>query len=122
MEIYINEEKMNFELENENNAFDVVNAIMDFAASSTPQHFITKIIIDKNEYSLANEENMKNIKIDKIKKMMFETQDLYEVTNLSITQIENFIKLLNEIFKKNEWDISIEKINDSIDWMKKGVE
>lgn len=113
---------MNFELENEENAFDVVNAIMDFAAGSTPQHFITKIIIDKNEYSLANEENMKNIKIDKIKKMMFETQDLYEVTNLSINQIENFIKLLNEIFNKNEWDLSTEKINDSIEWMKKGVE
>lgn len=122
MDIYINNEKMNFELENEKNSLDIVNAIIDFAAGSTPQHFITKIMIDGNEYSLANEEKMKKININSIKEIKFETQDLYEVTNLSINQIEDFLKLLTQIFNKNKWDISIKKVNDSIKWMKKGIE
>ena len=113
---------MNFELENEKNSLDIVNAIIDFAAGSTPQHFITKIVIDGHEYSLANEEKMKKISIDSIKEMKFETQDLYEVTNLSISQIEDFLKLLTQIFNKNKWDISIKKVSDSINWMKKGIE
>ena len=61
---------MNFELESEKNSLDIVNAIIDFAAGSTPQHFITKIIIDNNEFSLADEEKMKTISIDSIKKII----------------------------------------------------
>ena len=122
MDIYINNEKMNFELESEKNCLDIVNAIIDFAAGSTPQHFITKIIIDGSEYSLADEEKMKKSKIDSIKEIKFETQDLYEVTNLSINQIEDFLKLLTQIFNKNNWDISIIKVIDSINWMKRGIE
>ena len=42
MEIYINDEKTSYELEDEKNSLDVIDAISKFALKSNPQHFITK--------------------------------------------------------------------------------
>lgn len=121
MEIYINKEKMSFELENEKNSLDIVNAVVDYTVNSSPQHFITKILIDNKEFFITDEEKLKKVKIDKIDRIYFETQDLYEVTNLTINQIESFLKLLAEVLKNQEEDVSIEKIQDSIAWMKNGI-
>ncbi len=121
MEIYINKEKMSFELENEKNSLDIVNAVVDYTSTSNPQHFITKILIDNNEYFITDEDKLKKIKINNIGRIFFETQDLYEVTNLTLNQIENFLKLLSDIIKKQEEEIVVEKIKDSINWMKNGI-
>ena len=121
MEIFINDEKTAFELENEETALDVLNAISDYALKSKPQQFLTKIKINDKEYSFANEESVKSIKIDKINKMEIETSDIYGITNLSIDQIDGFLKLLFDIFKNKTWDSSISKVSDSVNWMKNGI-
>ena len=74
MEIYINGEKTKYELENEKTSFDIINAISEFAAKSKPQHYITNIIIDDKEYSYADTETLKEIKIDNIKALK---QEIY---------------------------------------------
>jgi len=121
MEIYINNERTDFELENENNSLEIINAISDFAVKSNPQHFITNIMINNKEYSFADEDKLKELTIDLIKKIEIETGDIYQITRLSMDQIEKFLILLKNIFIKKEWDNVLDKIDNSLNWMNEGI-
>ena len=121
MEIFINNEKTVFELESEKNSFEIISAISDFASKSKPQQFVTKININGKEFSFLEEDELKKINLKNIEKIEIETSDIYGITNLSIGQIENFLKLLHDVFNKNEWDSSLSKMTESISWMNKGI-
>ncbi len=121
MEIYINEDKVPFELEKEKNSYEIINAISEFAANSNPKHFITSIFINDQEYSYADEKGLKKLKIDSIKRIEIETGDIFSVTNLSIDQMENFLDLLDEIISEKKWNKAYTEIGGSINWMKAGI-
>lgn len=121
MELYINEEKVSFELENEKNCHDIIMEISDFAANSKPQLFITNILINDNEYSFADENGLSDILIEDIEKIEITTSDVYGITTLSMEQIEKFLELLQNVFLKREWDESLSKLNESLNWMKEGI-
>lgn len=121
MEIFINKEKIPFELENEKNANDILNEISIFALKLKPQNFIINVYINNKEYSLANEKELRKIKIDDIKNIEISTSDIYGITSLSMDQIENFLKLLMDFLNRNEWDETFTKVADSIGWMKEGI-
>jgi hypothetical protein len=121
MDIYINSEKINFELENEKNINDVTKAISEYASKSTPQQFISTIYIDDQEYSYTDETKLSGIKIDKVKKLEINTSDIYGITLLSISQIEKFLILLSDIIEGEKWDDNFIKIFESMDWMKEGI-
>ena len=122
MEIFINGNKINFELENEKSAFDVINSIADFCSSSTPQQFVTGIYIDGVEFSFADEISLKKTLIKSITTLEMETTDIFGITTLSLNQIEKFISLITDIIEGSKWDSGFANIYDSMDWMKEGVD
>jgi hypothetical protein len=121
MDIFINNQKAEVVIENEKNAFEVIMALSDFAAKQSPQHFISNIIVDRKEYSFADEDRLKAIKVREIKKIELETNDIYGITNLTMTQIERFLELLKEIFNDKSFNEKIIEIKESIAWMTSGV-
>lgn len=121
MDIYINNEKIEFVLENEKNAMDIVNGVADFASKSATQQFITFISIDGQEFSFADEKKLSEIKLDKIQIMKIDTTDIFGISILSVSQIERFLILITDIIEGSAWDDSFKKICESMDWMKEGV-
>jgi hypothetical protein len=121
MELYINSEKMDFELENEKNSFDVVNSLSELFSKTEPKQFITKISIDEKEYSFADEEKLKSVNIDNVKKIEVEVNDLFGITTLSFEQIGGFLELLSEVFKNKKRDENSKNINEYVLWMKQGI-
>lgn len=121
MDIYINDEKINFELENEKNALEIITGIGEFATKSDPQQFITGIFIDSKEYSFADEKGLSKLLINQIKNIKVETTDIFGITILSINQIEKFLLLLTDIIEGSKWDNGYEKISESMDWMREGI-
>ena len=110
MEIFINGEKIPFELEKEENALDIINAIADYASKANPQQFITAIYINEIEHSYADEKKLKNIPIENINKLEIETKGIYGITMLSINQIEKFTDILLDIINSEKWESSFSKI------------
>ena len=104
MEIYINQEQIPFELENEKNSFDIIDELSEFVAKLNPRQYIVNIVINGKEYSYSDESGLKKLKLDHIKKIEIETGDVYSITKLSIEQIENFLGRLNQ-------GRSIERVN-----------
>lgn len=121
MEIFINGEKIPFELENEKNALDIINAIAEYASKANPQQFITAIYINDIEQSYADEKKLKNFSLNKIEKIEIETKGIYGITILSINQIEKFTDILIDIINSKKWEISFSKILDSLKWMNDGI-
>ncbi|MBN2544378.1 MAG: hypothetical protein JXB50_01190 [Spirochaetes bacterium] len=121
MDIYINDEKINFKLENEKNASDIINALNEYSANLKPQHFITQIYINDNEYSFTDDKNLKKIEINQIKNLKIEISNIYEITEMSIKQIEKFLILLKNLLTEKKPSDNSEKIKESIDWMKDGI-
>lgn len=121
MDIYINDEKINFKLENEKNASDIINALNEYSANLKPQHFITQIYINDNEYSFTDDKNLKKIEINQIKNLKIEISNIYEITEMSIKQIEKFLILLKNLLTDKKPSDNSEKIKESIDWMKDGI-
>jgi len=121
VEIFINGEKIPFELEKEENALDIINAIADYASKANPQQFITAIYINEIEHSYADEKKLKNIPIENINKLEIETKGIYGITMLSINQIEKFTDILLDIINSEKWESSFSKISESLKWMNDGI-
>lgn len=122
MEIYINNNKIDFVLEDEKNVYEIVNCIADSCANESPQQFLITILVDDKEYSFADEENLRRITLDAVSKIEIETTDIFGITLLSLGQMEKFMKLLDNVIDSANWDISFKKIFESMDWMKDGIE
>jgi hypothetical protein len=122
MEIYINNEQIPFELENEENCLDVINAIEEFAQSSKPKQFITNIYINDEEVSFADEEGLRSRSLDQVERLEVSTADIQGITLLSIYQIEKFLGILAGIFADETWDDSLENLAESMSWMRDGVQ
>ena len=121
MDIIINNEKIDFELENEKNIYEIVRAISEFAIKSKPQQFISSVFIDDREYSYNEDSVLKTIEINKVNKLEINTSDIYGITLLSISQIEKFLYLLADIIEGTVWDENYSKIFESMDWMREGI-
>jgi hypothetical protein len=121
VEITINGETINFELEQEKNANDIVTGISEYLSAQEPQQFITSILINGKETSYANESALKKHSLESISRIDFEATDIFGITVLSIHQIEKFLGVLNDIILSKEWDEGFLKIHDSMDWMKDGI-
>lgn len=121
MEIFINGDKIPFELESEKNALDIINAIADYASKANPQQFITALYINNIEYSFADEKSLKEIPLNKIEKLEVETKGIYGITMLSINQIEKFTEILIGIINSEQWEPSFSKIEESLKWMNNGI-
>jgi len=121
MDLFINNEKTMFELENEKNVFELIFGLSEILSKAEPKQFITKIILDEKEYSFADEDKLKDFLLNNLKKVEIETSDIYGVTIISLEQINNFLKLLEEIFINNQEKELISGLNEYVVWMKKGV-
>lgn len=121
MDIFINKEKAAFVLENEKNAYEVIMALSDFAIKQSPQQFISNIVIDGKECSFADEDRLKKLKVNEMNKVDIVTNDIYGITNLTLSQIEKFLILLKEIFNDKNCMEKLNEIKDSITWMKSGI-
>jgi len=121
VEIFINGDKVPFELENEKNALDIINAIADYAGKANPQQFITALYINSIEYSFADEKSLREISLDNIEKLEVETRGIYGITMLSINQIEKFTDILITIINSDKWESSFSKVLDSLKWMNDGI-
>ena len=121
MDVYVNDKLLSIEIEDEKTAFDIVNGITDFFAKEKIPQFVTKILIDGNEYSFADEESLKAIEIEKIGKIEFEFKDIIGVSKLSIEQILLYIDLLKQYVTENKWNDFFSNIEDSLDWIESGM-
>lgn len=122
MKIILNNVEINFELENEKSAFDVVNAIADFSSSQSPQQFITNIFIDDNEYYLTDESRLTKIAIGDIKTIKIETSDIFGISLLSLKQMEKFLLVIENIIYSSTWNSDFPEILESMSWMRDGIE
>lgn len=121
MDVYVNDKLLSIEIEDEKTAFDIVNGITDFFAKEKIPQFVTKILIDGNEYSFADDESLKAIEIEKIEKIEFEFKDIIGVSKLSIEQILLYIDLLKQYVTENKWNDFFSNIEDSLDWIESGM-
>ena len=121
MDVYVNDKLLSIEIEDEKTAFDIVNGITDFFAKEKIPQFVTKILIDGNEYSFADDESLKAIEIEKIGKIEFEFKDIIGVSKLSIEQILLYIDLLKQYVTENKWNDFFSNIEDSLDWIESGM-
>ncbi|HBI36401.1 MAG: hypothetical protein A2015_08570 [Spirochaetes bacterium GWF1_31_7] len=121
MNIFVNGDKLDFELEAEKSAFDVVNALSEYYSHDQPQKFITSIVINEKEYSYADDNGLKNMKVEDIEKIEFEFNDIVGVSLLSIKQISLYLDFISEVTENNIWDEAYLKVIDSLNWMKQGV-
>ncbi len=121
MEIFINNEKTSFELENEKNSLDIINAIGDFAEKSDPKHFITSVFINNREYSLDDEKKLMEIKIDEIQNIRVETGDVFGITTITLNQIDNFITILKNVIIQKKNDEILNHLDDSLKWISEGL-
>ncbi len=121
MDVYVNGQLLSIEIEDEKTAFDVVKGITDFFAKEEIPQFVTKILIDGNEYSFANDESLKAIEIDSVKKIEFEFEDIIGVSKLSVEQILLYIDLLKQYVTENKWNDFFSNIEDSLEWIESGM-
>ncbi len=121
MEIFINNNLVSFELESENNCFEVVSAIIEYAESLEPKQFISSLHINGEEFSLANDSGLKGITIDEVSKIEVITNDVYGLSVLSLSQIKRYLDQLSSLLSMNIWDSLFAEISDSINWMDNGI-
>lgn len=121
MDIFVNKEKLSFELENEKTAYDVVTALASYYAKEQPQQFITQIIIDGKEFSYADEESLKAVDLSSPLKLEFEFRDIVGVSLLSIRQIELYLDFIAELVHRNRWNEAFPNAIESFTWMEQGI-
>ncbi len=121
MEVYVNEKLLPIELEDEKTAFDVIKGIADFFAKEKVPQFITKILINGNEYSFADDDSLKAIEINLIDKIEFEFKDIIGVSKLSVEQILLYLDLLKQYTLENKWNDFFSNIEESLDWIESGM-
>ncbi len=122
MEIYINNNSVSFELETEKNALEIVSGITIYAASLEPKQYISSIYINDVEYSLADEESMRNIENSSIKVIEVITNDIMGLSLLSLSQINRYLYQVKTLFELNQSSDIINDLPDSISWMKNGID
>jgi hypothetical protein len=121
MELFINNEKASFVLENESNSYEIVKAVGDITAKMVPQQFIANVIIDDQEYNFDDEEKLKKINIKDIKSIHISTNDIYGIINLTLSQIEKFLDILKGISEDKNFQKKSLEIKDSVEWMNNGI-
>lgn len=122
MDIFINSEKIDFELENENNALDIVTAIAEYSSKLTPPQFITSIHINDREFSYADDDKLKKIELKEIDNIKIDLADVHEITILSLNQMKKFLTLLEELIIEKKDIQEFFKLNESTDWMIAGID
>lgn len=121
MEVYVNEKLLPIELEDEKTAFDVIKGITDFFAKEKVPQFVTKILINGNEYSFADDDSLKAIEISSIDKIEFEFKDIITVSKLSVERILSYLDLLKQHTLENKWHDFFSNIEDSLNWIESGM-
>lgn len=121
MEVYVNEKLLPIELEDEKTAFDVIKGIADFFAKEKVPQFVTKILINGNEYSFADDDSLEAIEINVIDKIEFEFKDIIGVSKLSVEQILLYLDLLKQYILENKWNDFFSNIGDSLNWIESGI-
>ncbi|MCH5149985.1 MAG: hypothetical protein J1G30_04885 [Spirochaetales bacterium] len=121
MEVYVNEKLLPIELEDEKTAFDVIKGITDFFAKEKVPQFVTKILINGNEYSFADDDSLKAIEISSINKIEFEFKDIITVSKLSVERILSYLDLLKQHTLENKWNDFFSNIEDSLNWIESGM-
>lgn len=121
MEVYVNEKLLPIELEDEKTAFDVIKGIADFFAKEKVPQFITKILINGDEYSFADDESLKAVEINAIDKIEFELKDIIGVSMLSVEQISLYLDLLKQYTLENKWNDFFSNIGESLNWIESGM-
>lgn len=121
MEVYVNEKLLPIELEDEKTAFDVIKGITDFFAKEKVPQFVTKILINGNEYSFADDDSLKAIEISSIDKIEFEFKDIITVSKLSVERILSYLDLLKQHTLENKWNDFFSNIEDSLNWIESGM-
>ncbi len=122
MELFVNGQSIEFELENDNNSFDIIRSIADFCITLKPQQFLSKILINGNEYLFEDEDNLKNILINDIKKIEIETTNVIGHTLLLMNNFEEIIKYISNIINGSNWNDEYKKIYKSLELLKDGIE
>ena len=122
MELFLNGQKIEFVLENDKNSFDIIKSIADLCITLKPQQFLSKILINGNEYLLENESELKEILIDDIEKIEIDTTNIIGHTILLINNFEEIIKYISTIINGSNWNDEYKKIYKSLELLKDGIE
>ncbi len=99
VEININNEKIDFTLENEKTLGEVVSGVKDWLYNSG--YYITKIEQDDNEILLSEKDNWNKIGLNKISNLNFEIKTQSEILLSKLTTINEYIKILLKSLEKN---------------------
>jgi hypothetical protein len=122
MELFVYVQKIEFELENDKNSFDIIKSIANFCITLRPQQFLSKILVNGNEYLFENETELKKILINDINKIEIDTTDIVGQTILLINNFEEMIKYISTIINGGNWNDEYKEIYKSLELLKDGIE
>lgn len=114
MEIYINNEKLEFQLEDEKNLKQVIEAINDWLFQQGK--IIDQIVINEKVYN-EEIEQLENTPVEKVEVLRLTVIDIDILVRNSLAEIQSYLSAMLDVIKSKE-EFGIEEINKIIDGVK----
>ncbi|MCX8058083.1 MAG: hypothetical protein N3A58_01550 [Spirochaetes bacterium] len=116
MELYINDVKVDYKLENEKKLKEFFNSLFDFLDKQ--DMYVISFVIDDKEYFLSQFEQIQNISISDIKQLKVKALLKHELVSESSENIVKYVSsVINYLKSKNEYkDEEIEKVVEGLKW------
>ncbi|MBN1898648.1 MAG: hypothetical protein JW827_07720 [Spirochaetes bacterium] len=116
MDIYINNHKLDFQLENEKDLRQVLDAINDWLFKEGK--VVDQIVIDENVFN-KEVESLEGYNVDRVKILRLTIIDIDVLVRNSLLEIQNYINKMMEIIRKvTRYDENlVNKIIEGIEWM-----
>jgi len=114
MEIYINNEKLDFQLEDEKNLKQVIEAVNDWLFQQGK--VIDQIVIDEKVYN-EEIEHLEKVPVEDVKILRLTIIDIDVLVRNSLTEIQRYLSTMLDFIKSKE-EFGFEEINKIIDGIK----
>ncbi|MFC1504664.1 hypothetical protein ACFL6D_04535 [Spirochaetota bacterium] len=117
MQIFINEKKIDFKIEKEENAFEVVRALTEWLNSQ--QEIVEAVRIDGREYFTSDNEKLSNIPLNSIQKVEISSLLGRSYALHSLFSLEEYLHKVRSCIQENKIEQEIDALIDGISWIKK---
>jgi len=116
MEIYINNEKLKFQLENENNLKEVIEGVNDWLFKNLK--VIDSIVIDGKVFTGEIQE-LSEQPIEKIKKLNLTITDIKQLIQNSLSETKNYLKEIHHYLdsKDDFTEEDLKRISSGLNWL-----
>ena len=116
MEIFINEEKLEYQLENEENLKEVIEAINGWLFKN--MKVIDSIVIDGKVYT-GKIQDLTGNPIDSINKVDLSVININELVRNSLRETKNYLKEIHKFLDSKEdfTEEDIERISSGLHWL-----